>query len=134
MESKSSTSIPVINPERVGAIFLECLYDESKDLETQVVVNGVINTASFNLDRLKKHENEIYSILNELPDTFKASGGGGWSFLNACTDKHGNIWTDFHMRVEQLVLLGIAIGKVQFILPRDLWSSLPGSMPYLAIT
>ena len=55
------------------------------------------------------------------------------SFLDACMDKHGNQWTDFHQTMEQLVQLGIAIGEVEYCLPRDLWSALPGGVPFLVV-
>jgi len=68
-----------------------------------------------------------------LPEQFKGSAGGGWSFLNACDDKHGNQWTDLHLRMEQLFQLGIGIGKVKCLMPRAMWSALPGGMPYYAV-
>ncbi len=72
-------------------------------------------------------------MLDELPDSFKKSGGGGMSFQNACVDKQGNQWTDFHQRMEQLFQLGIGIGKVELLMPREMWAMLPGGMPYYAI-
>ena len=35
--------------------------------------------------------------------------------------------------MEDLFCLGIAIGKVQYCLPRETWSLLPGGVPYLMI-
>jgi hypothetical protein len=75
-------------------------------------------------------------LLAELPAPFKADGpdsGGGWSFLNACVTKDGVQWTDLHRTVEALVVLGIAAGKVAWMLPRKIWSALPGGMPYFVV-
>jgi hypothetical protein len=72
-------------------------------------------------------------MLAELPDMFKESGGGGWSFLNACDDRHGNQWTGLHQRMEQLFQLGIGIDKVECQLPREVWPALPGGMPYYIV-
>ena len=36
-----------------------------------------------------------FEFLNQLPDSFKAEGGGGMSFINMCIDKNGKQWTDF---------------------------------------
>lgn len=61
------------------------------------------------------------------------SSGGGWTFLNACHDRHGNLWTGFHRRMEELFMLGLAIGKVHCLFPRDLWDALPGGMPFYMV-
>ena len=72
-------------------------------------------------------------MLAELSDDFKTSGGGGMSFLNACMDKHGNQWTGMHLRQEQLVQLGIAIGEVEYAASREMWRLFPGGMPYFVV-
>ncbi|AXV10144.1 hypothetical protein DVS28_b0374 (plasmid) [Euzebya pacifica] len=87
----------------------------------------------FHDDRVAEHRNEIAAMLNELPDDFHAAGGGGWSFLNACTDRNGRQWCDTHATVGMLLALGIAAGMVTFALPRPMWHVLPGGMPYLII-
>ena len=73
-------------------------------------------------------------MLGELPDEFHQVGGGGWSFLNACNNRHGELWTGEHRIMELLVMLGIGIGRVRFVMPRDLWSEMPGGMPYFMVT
>lgn len=72
-------------------------------------------------------------MLAELPDDFKISRGGSYSFLNACLDKHGNQWTGLHRAQEELVRLGIAIGRVECCFPRETWAALPGGMPYFMV-
>jgi hypothetical protein len=76
---------------------------------------------------------KIETMLDELPDEFKKTGGGGMSFLNACNDKHGNQWTDLHQRMEQLFQLDIGIGKVKCLMPREMWGILPDGMPYYVV-
>ena len=97
------------------------------------VAEGITLSVGFHPERLDSHEKEIVALLDELPDVFKTSTGGGMSFLQACNDKHGNQWTGLHQRMEQLFLLGIGIGKVKLCLPRDMWAMLPGGMPYYTI-
>ena len=46
----------------------------------------------------------------------------------------GTQWTDLHRTMEQLFLLGLASGLVTELMPRELWGSLPGGMPYYAVT
>jgi len=73
-------------------------------------------------------------MLNQLPDDFKKSGGGGMSFLNICIDKEGNHWTDLHQTMDELVTMGIACQKAAFLMPREMWSVLPGGMPYVVLS
>ena len=123
----------VLDPERVSAIFTDCLFRDGEDTSNHIKAEGIVRNVGFHPERLQNHKAEIEAMLDELPDEFKKSGGGGWSFLNACNDKHGNQWTGLHQRMEQLFQLGIGIGKVQYQMPREMWSVLPGGMPYLVV-
>lgn len=87
----------------------------------------------FHPERLGRRAAEIRALLRELPDEFQLRGGGGWSFLNACQDRHGTLWTGSHSHVEVLLCLGVAIGAARWMMPRDLWPSLPGGMPYVVV-
>jgi hypothetical protein len=122
-----------LNSERVEAIFMECLFQEGEDTTGYISALGIRSDVGFHPQRLQSHRQEIEAMLDELPNEFKKSSGGGSSFLHACNDKHGNQWTDLHQRMEQLVQLGFGIGKVQYQLPRAMWSFLPGGMPYIVI-
>ena len=131
----------MIDPEKVEEIFTDCLYrnEEISSLaanempEGMIKVEGIVATFGFHPERVKQHEAEIIEMLSQLPDNFKKSGGGGWSFLNACNTKDGELWTGLHQRMEQLFCLGIAIRKVEYMFSRDMWMTLPGSMPYIVI-
>lgn len=90
----------VLDPERVEAIFLDCLFKDGEDTSNHIVAEGISRTVGLNPERVEGHKAEIEALLDELPDQFKATGGGGDSFLNACQDKHGNQWTGFHQRME----------------------------------
>jgi len=123
----------VLNPEHLQTIFLECLFKDDEDKSNYVKAEGINSTYGFHPERLESHRQDVAEMLAELPDEFKASAGGGWSFLNACMDRHGNQWTGLHQIMEQLFVLGIALGLVEYQLPRELWSSLPGGMPYIVV-
>ncbi len=123
----------VLSAYQVRQIFLDCLLRDGEDTRGQVKAEGITSTVGFNPDRLNGHKAKIEAMLDELPDEFKKSGGGGMSFLNACNDKHGNQWTGLHQTMEQLFQLGIAIGKVECLLPRESWPILPGGMPYYVV-
>lgn len=128
-----STDTEVLIPEHVQAVFMACLFKDGEDTSDHIVADGIVQTVGFHPGRIEEHRQEIHNMLAELPDEFRASNGGGSSFLNACMNKHGNQWTGVHQTQEQLVQLGIAIGEVEYCLPRDMWKILPGGMPYIAV-
>jgi hypothetical protein len=118
-----------LTADRVEAIFADCLAPGADG----VTVEGIVGTAVFDQDALTAWTADICALLAELPDQYRKSGGGGWSFLNACDDRHGNQWTGFHRTMEHLFMLGLGIGKVELLMPRELWDALPGGMPYYAV-
>ena len=83
-------------------------------------------------ERVNKRKDKIIGFLKELPEEF--SKGGGWSFLNLCNDKDGQQWTGLHKVMQELVCLGIAIGKMKYTMPKDTWAALPGGMPYVTVS
>jgi hypothetical protein len=119
-----------ISSERVTEIFTACL--SGKDNPNMLVVEGVVRKFGFDKEKLDVHAQEIHNMLLQLPSEF--IDGGGWSFLNACADKDGDQWTGDQAVVDQLVCLGIGIGKVEYCMPRELWSVLPGGVPYFVVT
>lgn len=123
----------MINSERVNEIFLDCLFRDEEDMSYKVIAEGITISIGFHPERLKGHENEIISMLNDLPDKYKNASDGGCSFLSMCNDKFGWKWTSLQQRMEQLYLLGIGIGKIECLLPRDMWESLPGGMPFFVV-
>ena len=121
-----------LNAKRVHELIVDSLGGEASRPEKTIIAEGIIRTFGFNVDKLATHKQEIIDLLNELPDSFKEGSGGGWSFLQACVDKNGNHWGE-HSNMEELFCLGIAIGKVESLLPRDMWKVLPGGVPYYVI-
>lgn len=123
-------SKPVLTSGSVENIFRACL---SAHTEGAVIIEGITRTFAFSPAAVGDHRAEIRRMLAELPDQYRKSGGGGWSFLNACNDRHGAQWTGLHQRMEELFMLGIASGLVAELLPRDMRDVLPGGMPYYVI-
>lgn len=124
----------MISSKRVSEIIRDCLYKESeikdgKPIINPIVVQGITRTLGLFPERVKKHEPEIVSMLKELPDTFSK----GWTFLNLCYTKDNEQWTGLHDSCEELMLLGMAIDKISYCSPRDMWDILPGGMPYIVI-
>lgn len=120
-----------LSPANIDSTFFYCMgLDQSKDL---LKVEGVAIKVSFDPEKIKEKEKDIISLLNQLPDDFKQSGGGGMSFLNMCTNNKGVMWTGEQLVVDQLFLLGNAIGKCKFLMPRENWNMFIGGMPYIVI-
>jgi len=128
---------PLIDAKEVGEIFEDCLYKgEKPNCETSedtIVVEGVVHNFAIDLSKLEKHADRVAELLGYLPTNFHKSGGGGWSFLQMCDDRNGVQWTGFHMRMEQLLVLGIALKKARIQVPRDMWKVFPGGVPYLVV-
>ena len=68
-------------------------------------------------------------MLDCLPDSFKASGGGGMSFLNMCNDINDEQWTGAHRVMDQLICLAVALDLGNVML-EELKGILPGGVPY----
>ena len=117
----------------VTSLFSECLIGHKEEDRAKTKIEGITMTVVFHTGRLNARRGDIIELLAELPADFQQSGGGRMSFLNACLDKNGVRWTDLHLVMEKLFLLGMAIGKVTCLSPREKWSALPGGMPYYVV-
>jgi hypothetical protein len=127
--------------KNVEEVFVDSLYrdeeiEDGQAPEDAVIVAGIVNMVGFHPKRVESHRDEITSMLHQLPNEFLSvnlGGEGGWSFLNALDTKDGDQWTGSHQSMEQLVLLGIAVGAARYNLDRELWPSLPGGVPYFEV-
>jgi hypothetical protein len=120
--------------KNVEEVFKYCLYNDNEEHnDNNTIVEGIQLKVKFHPERLKEKESIIIDFLEQLPDDFKSTGGGGMSFLNMCMDNKDKMWTDLHQVVELLLLLGIAIDKARFAFPRDFWKNMPGGMPYIVV-
>jgi hypothetical protein len=121
--------------DRVDEVIADCLYrpeeiTEGKPPEDAVIVEGIVRKFAFHPGRLASHKDDVAAMCDELPDNFHKSAGGGWTFLNLCMDKHGNQWGE-QSNGEALVALAIGTEQGGYALPRDMWSVLPGGVPYV---
>ena len=115
-----------LTDENVQTLFYKCLANEPEG----VVINGIV--ASYRMN-VKGSEIDISNLLSQLPDAFHQGKGGGYTFLDMCQTNSGEQWTDLHRTMEQLIVMGLATGEVEFPLPRDVWAILPGGVPYITI-
>jgi len=120
-----------LTTEAVANIFKDCLFRDGESTENHVPAEGIVTNVGFHPERLQSHASEVRELLMELPEAFRESRGGGWTFLNAACDKHGVQWGE-HRNMEQLFLLGIGLGLVRECMP-GMRAILPGGMPYYVI-
>lgn len=129
-----------LKAKNVMEIFIDCLYSEDRLksstkeelMEEAILVKGVVTKVGFDPEKIALNKSKIIALLDELPDLFKHEVGGGYSFLNACVDKHGNHWGE-QRNAEQLLMLGMACKRVKSIFPVECWCFLPGGVPYYEI-
>jgi hypothetical protein len=122
-----------LTPQAVATLLAACRIGLLHDDGDLVRTEGIVGAFSFSKARIAEHTSQIGVLLAELPDEFQAGKGGGWSFLNACNDRHGNLWTGEHRTMEALFCLGIAAGKAKWLMPREMWDAFPGGMPYVVV-
>ena len=127
-----------LNANNVNTVFIDSLFTDEeaktvdKETDNIVAVEGVMANIGFNPDRLMAHKDDVKTMLSELPEAFFKESGGGWSFLNACDTKDGVQWAE-HRNVDELLTLGLGLGLVSYLMPRDMWKMFPGGMPYFVV-
>lgn len=122
-----------LTAQNVREIFDFCSFKSDSNPELLWVIEGINLNARLHQNALSLKREEIESMLYELPDSLKKSIGGGMSFLNMCQNSKGEQWCDLHETMDQLVCLGKGIGKLRFLMPREMWDVLPGGMPYIVV-
>lgn len=131
-----------LTAENVKATMLACLYDDADVVDGKlregapppVTVRSVMMNVGLNSVKLEAQRDNIKALLNELPLEFHPApeGGGGMSFLRMCVTRDGEQWGE-HRNCDELLALGMAAGYCTFLMERDLWKALPGSMPYISV-
>lgn len=122
-----------LTPQNVKAVFTDCLFKEGEPTKNAIIAEGISATFSFHPVRLNQNKDSVASLLSYLPDVFFEHKGGGASFLNACKNSNGELWTGDHATIEMLFVLGLALGFASCILPREFWVLFPGGMPYYVV-
>ena len=125
-----------LTSKNVQDVLVDCLYPEAEGShppEGSIQVEGIVRKYAFHPERIKEHEQDIRLMLDDLPKEFHKGTGDGYSFLAACNNREGKQWTGEHMIMEMLFCLGMGIGAVTCLLPREMWSILPGAVPYYRI-
>ena len=129
-----------LTAQNVNDVFRFCMFkdDELENIKGSddfILGDGVRVRVGFHPERLKQSKENIKELLSHLSPAFMTTeqGGKGSSFLNACMTKDGVQWGE-HVNVDELLMLGLASGFINYCLPRDKWYIFPGGMPYFAVT
>lgn len=119
-----------LSSDNVQALLADCMGEDGNN-PNGITVEGVINTYWLDKAKLETHRQELRSMIEQLPNEFLADGGGGWSFLNLCMRRDGEQWTGLHLMQERFYVMAAGLGMAKIQLPREMWSALPGSVPYM---
>lgn len=128
-----------LTSEVVHDTFMKCLYteeeveDPSKAPEGAIISEGITLNVGFHPGRIAENKQLIIDMLNELPGKFFMNKGGGYTFTGMNVDRNGNCWANTESTMQELVLLGQAVGAVLCCAPREIWDVLPGGLPYYVI-
>lgn len=122
-----------LRPAAVAKTFTSCLFKDGESTDGHVEAEGIRTRVGFHPGRLAEERDTIAAMLRQLPEKFNPGTGDGASFLEACKTRKGELWTGDHATMDQLFMLGIAAGFVKCLLPREMWESLPGGMPYYSV-
>lgn len=121
-----------LTDKNVARILAKCLHSSAANISCKselVNVEGIQKEFIFNMNMLNSERQHIEDMLKELPVGFKQ----GWSFCEMYNTKSGRQWARNVNIMEALMVLGVAIGKLSYPVPKALWWSLPGGMPYLIL-
>ena len=121
----------VLTTRNLLDVYSDCLikdYEVDNDEPTVnfVLGEGVSSVSVFNAERLEKNKEKIIRLIDELSKIEE-----GVSFIEMCCDKNGSQWTSDCLKIDLLVMLGIATETLQFTLPREDWDTLPDGVPYI---
>ena len=120
-----------LNIDNVTNLYTKCLLSNLDfDIDGLTcnfsVGEGVATRCAFSTERLNANRENIACMIDQLQDIETAP-----SFLSLYYNQEGKKWTDEAMVVEMLVQMGTAASMLSFLYPPEIWSLLPGGVPYV---
>lgn len=131
MSTTITTKCTRLTEQNVSRILSKCTHTPNipSTNRATIEVEGIHKTYVLNKNLLESERQNIEHMLQELPQGFKQ----GWSFYEMYHTKTGRQWAYNIKSMESLMVLGVAIGKLTYPVPKSLWWSLPGGMPYITL-
>lgn len=111
--------------EWVKYAFNKCIIQEGEDTSVQTKVNGLNKMYGFNPKRLKQCRLLITEIVSNLSESFSTEHGD--SFLDVWKYKDDDYWTKDIKVCEQLVVLAIGLGLMEYTFEPGMWKFLPNN-------
>lgn len=123
-----TTATPEPPSRLVHTLIKDCLYTTPPaDVASALRVEGVVLRFGFDPAAVERNRARIDALIDAVvPDQFYE----GMSFLQLCEDRSGEQW-GAQRDMDALLCLGIAVKRAKILLPRGLWSALPGGVPYV---
>jgi|PlaIllAssembly_1097288.scaffolds.fasta_scaffold00061_23 hypothetical protein len=126
----------MLDSQKVHEVFMKVLFNDAELVDGKppadfIRVDGITQNFGLHPERVAAVHDDVTAFLRELDDRFMESNGGGWSFLQLCNDKDGELWTGDHAIMQELCVLAIATKQGRWCMPRELWPMLPGGVPYV---
>lgn len=115
----------------VTELFLACCFKSGEMYENAIEEEGVTIRIGFKKASLEEHKSKILELLDQVPGEFRTTGGGGWTLMNFCFDVQEMKWGEL-LEAQELMLLGMAIGRVVYLNARADWPVQPMGLPYIA--
>ena len=129
----TQTSDGFLTYERVRSVYERCYRDQTARILAKAEVEGWLLRHTFSVVQLTKAREDIVKMLLCLPEGFRTDEGGGGSVAQMIMRDDGTPWTGEMPDVEKLLVLGMAVGLMEFCAPRDKWHRLPGGFPYVRV-
>ncbi len=114
---------------QVSLAFMKCLFREGEDTTNNVQVEGPTNIFHLHPERLEEQRELVKACLAELPPIFKE----GYSSMKLCKNKDGDHWTGNQKNCQELVIMAVGLNLMSYCTPRDVWSAMPGGVPYVIV-
>lgn len=122
----------MLDPEEIHKIRILCQW-QNDPTKTSIHIERIDPNKEdfiYDTEKLIDYKDMIESWFQEMASTFFKDSGGGWSFYNLSYDKYERLWTEDYDIIEEMISLGIAIGKCEYLLPRESWIN---NTPYIVI-
>jgi hypothetical protein len=122
-----------LKAEPIGKIFKDCVVPRNNGSYLVVSAPGITGTrvVFFDLAKLEEYRAEITGFVSQLPTEFKTTTGASFNGTNR--SYRGDIWCRDEADREKLVQLGIALGIIELIEPRERWAYLPRQRPSIRV-
>ena len=102
----------------------------------EVEVRGIDGIRRFHSDYLEENRKNIGDLLGrmQVPGRWLSKVyGKDFNFLEVAKQSPPYLYWELVVSMKMGYMLGLAIGRVREVAPREFWDTLPGGMPYYVV-